>query len=96
MQNRSKAEELLLRAADLVAGPRNTTHGDKESSFCAIAEMWTTYLCNRRQPYGPIRPRDVCQMISLLKKMRAEWGTPEEDHFVDDAGYSAIAGELSE
>jgi hypothetical protein len=86
--------DMLSEAASIVAGDRNSTHGDKERSFVAIAEMWTAYLLTRKDPYGPVRPHDVAQMMVHLKQMRAEWGTPTRDHFVDQCGYSAIAGEL--
>lgn len=85
---------ILNEASSIVEGARNETHGDKERSFVAIAEVWTSYLIARREPDGPIRPIDVAHMMVLLKQQRAEWGTPTRDHFVDAAGYSAIAGEL--
>lgn len=86
--------DILSEAAGIVAGARNETHGDKERSFVAIAEMWTAYLRTRKDPNGVIRPHDVAQMMVHLKQQRAEWGTPTRDHFVDSCGYSAIAGEL--
>lgn len=86
--------DILTEAASIVAGARNETHGNKERSFVAIAAMWTAYLAARRDPSGPIRPADVAQMMVLLKQRRAEWGAATMDHFVDSAGYSAIAGEL--
>lgn len=88
------AVDILTEAAAIVAGARNETHGEKESSFIAIGNMWSVYLASRKDPAGLIRPADVCQMMVLLKQCRAEWGTPMDDHWVDAAGYAAIAGEL--
>ena len=88
------SSSILTEAAGIVAGDRNSTHGEKKRSFMAIAKVWTTYLASRRLPVGPIRPVDVAHMMVLLKQQRAEWGTAVRDHFVDSAGYSAIAGEL--
>lgn len=90
----TKAGDMLREAADAVDGDRNSTHGDKERSFHAIAQDWTAYLATRKDPAGPIRPRDVAHMMNRLKQQRAEWGTAVRDHFVDAAGYAAIAGEL--
>lgn len=88
------ASGLLHEAARIVAGARNATHGDKERSFNAIAEDWTAYLQSRREPNGPIRAHDVAHMMVRMKQQRAEWGEPVRDHWVDQCGYSAIAGEL--
>jgi hypothetical protein len=92
------SSELLTEAANIVAGDRNKTHGDKERSFAAIAEFWNTYLSFRKdRPINPqISPADVAQMMVLLKIARAIQGTPVRDHFLDAAGYAAIAGELNE
>jgi hypothetical protein len=85
---------ILYEAADIVGGDRTITHGDVERSFVAIGAMWSAYLAARQDPHGEVRPADVCQMMVLMKQQRAEWGTPALDHFVDAAGYSALAGEL--
>jgi len=90
------AGDILREATRIVDGTRNTTHGDKEHSFIAIAAMWQAYLFNRKNQDGPIRPYDVSQMMVLLKMCRAEWGEPIRDHFIDQCGYSAITGELNE
>lgn len=90
------ASSILREAADIVDGARPATHGPRERSFNAIAVMWTAYLASRRNPTGPIRTGDVAHMMSLLKKMRAEWGQSIRDHAVDDSAYAAIAGELTD
>jgi hypothetical protein len=89
------AGSLLAEAARIVEGARNQQHGDKERSFVAIAGLWGAYLQHRRNPDGPLRAQDVAVMMSLMKVMRSEWGTPIRDHFVDMAGYAGIAGELA-
>lgn len=91
----SLAATLLTEAAQIVAGPRNTTHGDKERSFAVIAEFWNCYLAGRaRGADQRIREVDVAQMMVLMKIARSIQGEPIRDHFVDQAGYSAIAAEL--
>lgn len=93
-KTKSLSAEMLSEASVIVNGARQTTHGDKERSFEAIATLWNAFLSIRADPTGPIRASDVAQMMSLLKKARVEQGAPLRDHFVDDAGYAAIAGEI--
>lgn len=90
----SVASGILTEAALLVAGDRQTTHGDKERSFGAIAGMWNAYLEARKTPEASLSGFDVAQMMVLLKIGRSVQGKPVRDHFVDAAGYAAIAGEL--
>lgn len=89
------ASGILTEAANIVEGARASTHGDKERSFAAIGMMWTAYLCSRKDSSGTtVSAYDVAQMMVLLKIMRAAQGTAVRDHFVDAAGYAAIAGEI--
>lgn len=87
---------ILKEAANIVEGARQQTHGPKERSFNVIAQLWMVYLAGRRGQSGcVITGFDVSVMMSLLKIARAIQGTPTRDHFVDLAGYGAIAGEIS-
>lgn len=88
------ASAILTHAAEIVAGSRNSTHGNKERSFQVIADMWNLYLGSRTIP-GKITSVNVAQMMELLKIARSIVGLPTEDHFTDSAGYAAIAGELA-
>jgi hypothetical protein len=91
-----KAHEILLYAASIVKGARNTQHGETERSFTHIAQMWTQYLhAKKGLHWQSISARDVAQMMVLLKIIRSVQGTPVPDHFIDEAGYAAIAGELA-
>lgn len=89
------AAEILHEAARIVAGARNQTHGEKERSFAVVADLWSVYLNARKAPRAPISARDVAQMMVLMKVARSAQGEPVPDHFLDQAGYSAIAGELA-
>lgn len=90
------AAGILTEAANIVEGSRQATHGPKERSFAVIAQIWMVYLSGRRGMTGcVITAADVSLMMSLLKIVRAIQGTPTRDHFVDLAGYGAIAGEIS-
>ena len=95
----TRAGALLREAAAIVDGARNATHGDKERSFQAIAEMWTAYL--RAKPRNPaiefhLTADDVAALMVLLKFARSLHGQHIADHAVDAAGYAAIWGELRE
>jgi hypothetical protein len=69
----------------------------------AVAQMWQLYLrmSNTRRHGGPnihvvIDKEDVAQMMSLLKKVRHVYGDPQnEENFIDDLGYTAMAGQFS-
>lgn len=87
---------MLRRAAVIVDGDRDKTHGNKERSFTAIGALWTAYLRNRKDPNASVEGSDVCAMMVLLKFARAHHGTYTEDHSIDAAGYAAIWGEVKE
>jgi hypothetical protein len=94
-QNNRKAQDILASASATV-GTRNDTHGDKVTSFQLIADFWNLYLDGRRDQAGePITALNVAQMMELLKIVRSIQGLPVEDHFLDSAGYAAIAGEIN-
>lgn len=94
MGEQSPAASMLAEAALIVDGARQQTHGERERSFELIATYWTVYLTGRKDQ-GPLRPVDVALMMDLLKTARAQAGEPQRDHFVDKAGYAALAGELA-
>ena len=83
----------LLKAAESMTGRRPHTHGDRFASFKAIADAITFYLKNRKDPTGDVRPHDVAAIFLRVKEIRAEYGEPIEDHFIDLIAYAAIEGE---
>lgn len=90
------ASSMLEEAAKIVAGARNATHGDKERSFAAIASVWNAYLRDVRKEAGaPITAHDVAVMMVMMKFARSAQGQAVRDHYVDAAGYAAIAGEIA-
>ena len=88
-------ETILEEAQRIIVGARNTTHGNKERSFDAIARLWDAYLRSRKEWRSPVSPTDVAYMMVLMKIARSQHGEPVRDHFVDMAGYVAIAHELN-
>lgn len=89
-----RASEICCRAAELVSGDRNRTHGDKRANHAKIAGLWNAYLKIRRLPDTPLGAGDVATMMALLKIARMELGDFNPDDAVDGAGYIAIRGEL--
>lgn len=95
--NRDVAKGIILTAGDTIVNKRPGVHGSAENSFAMIGELWTIYLRHAQAVRGNdvILPQDVSQMMSILKKCRAVYGDPfNEDNFVDDVGYTALAGML--
>lgn len=95
--NREVASSLLKEAHDTISKKRPGVHGSAEQSFTMIGELWTLYLRHARRVRGNdiIQPKDVAQLMSMLKKARAMYGDINNaDNFVDDAGYTALAGML--
>jgi hypothetical protein len=83
----SMKEEILDNAMAAV-GEREFTHGECVSNNKNIAELWSAYLS------VPITADEVAIMMLLLKVGRTKSRTAIKDHYVDMAGYAAIAGQI--
>ena len=83
----SMKEEILDNAMAAV-GEREFTHGECVSNNKNIAELWSAYLS------VPITADEVAIMMLLLKVGRTKSRTAVKDHYVDMAGYAAIAGQI--
>lgn len=94
--NRTVASTLMAKANHTITKSRPGLHGSAEMSFQMIADMWTVYVRHAtiaRNGDSKITAVDVSQMMSLLKKARAMYGdVMNDDNFVDDLGYTALAG----
>ena len=93
--NRSIREKLLAKAASLITGQRQEDYGSPEENFQHIADSWTVHLRQILKRDAKISPRQVAEMMVLLKMARTI-KSPTEDSYVDAAGYAGIAGELAE
>ncbi len=91
-----KRREILEKAIQCCCHDRQDQHGKPENTFAMIADLWEMYLCHKYQTDITIRSVDVAQMMVLLKVARSALGNLKDDDFVDAAGYSALAAELSE
>jgi hypothetical protein len=90
-----KATDIAAKAAELIGGDREQTHGDKRVNFDNIAAYWNAFLCmTDRGGFIELTAADVAKMMALLKLARMESGEFNPDDAVDACGYAAIAGEL--
>jgi len=89
------AAEIATRAASLVSGEREQTHGDKRVNFGNIAHLWNAWLQMRGSSLSDgLTGADVSEMMELLKIARRHSGEYNADDYVDTAGYAAVTGEL--
>jgi hypothetical protein len=100
--DRRIAVAILNRSAAVVGKERGQQHGDTEDSFRLIGEMWGTYIRHvMRVKTGmdimvSFSPVDVANMMADVKRARSIYGDPQApDHYVDQIGYSALAGMLA-
>lgn len=93
-----KAPDICRRAADLVGGDRERTHGSKLVNHANIAALWTAWLRQRGliAPQSSLDPLDAALMMALLKIARTLTGSLNHDDYVDLAGYAGCAGEIAE
>jgi len=84
-----KANEIINKAAEIVAGDREKSYGDKVQNHKNIADLWSAYLG------VPISPGQAAIMMLLLKVARTKTGSGTEDNYVDMAGYAGVAGEIN-
>lgn len=78
----------LLRALEVVNGPRQEAYGPPEESFARIAAMWGAIL------HRAITPQEVALCMIALKVCR-EANKPGHDNRVDIAGYTEILDRIS-
>lgn len=90
-----KRVQLTQSAAELIVGQRQEDYGPPEKNFQRVADYWSIRLREKLREGETLTPREVAEMLSLLKVARATQ-SPTEDSFVDNIGYTAIAGELAE
>lgn len=83
-----RASDICAKAAEIVAGDREDTHGDKVENHANIAALWSAYLG------VPITAHDAALMMALLKIARTKAGDFNPDDYVDGAGYMACAAEI--
>lgn len=88
-KKRAHAQD-LLKFSTATLTQRGESHGDILTDFQLTADLWSSYLGST------VKPTDVAQMMVLLKIARTVAGGLNMDDYVDQSGYSAIAGSLAD
>ena len=85
-----KREIILGKAIELTTGEREDHHGKVYENMESLSKIWALRLG------VDIKPQQAALMLADLKLMRI-WNGKSDfvDHFVDGAGYMAIAGEVA-
>jgi hypothetical protein len=100
-----EAVEILTKAASLVGGDRQRTHGDKRANFDNIARLWNGYLRNIAAREGlsvrdaqamELTAADVGSLMVLMKIARTQAGAFNPDDYVDAAGYAGCTGQVAQ
>lgn len=89
-----KRAQILQEASSLITGQRQQDYGTPEENFQRIADLWTIHLQKILKVDMKISPRQVAELMMLLKIARTIQ-SPTDDSYVDMAGYAGIAGELA-
>lgn len=81
---------VLAKAGELITGDRETDYGTPQDNFANIAARWSQTVGVKIEPW-----QVALMMIDLKVARMATTRKPHSDSFVDIAGYSALASELS-
>lgn len=84
-----KREDILQQAMQVITKDRQDQYGNPENNLSLIAALWSDYIGYK------FRPDEVAIMMVLLKIARGKTGKNHVDNYVDMAGYTALAAEVS-
>jgi len=93
----TKSEHVSIdaEAAGIIRGPRAKFYGHPKFNLTAIADAWQAYLSTKHKTKVTVDAHDVCNLMILLKAMRAGQGY-HRDSAVDIVGYALLDEVLSE
>lgn len=81
--------EFINKASEIITGERAEQYGDATTSFQNIADFWSVYLSRIMGSGVMITPRNVADMMILLKISRTATDF-HEDSYIDIIGYAAL------
>lgn len=84
---------ILDEAKRIVTADRNTTYGEPEDLFAAIALIWEGL--DRARGHRPRSAADVALYMQGLKAARASANPGHPDSWTDGIGYGACGGEIA-
>ena len=90
-----KASDICAKAAELVGGERERTHGPKLRNHGNTATLIEALWQIRSDPNAPVSPQDVCVINILQKISRIYSGAYNPDDWVDIAGWAGCGGEIA-
>ena len=79
--------EILLQAADIIEGDRQSDYGSWADNARDIAAMWSVILGHE------VKPHHVALCMAALKMARLKRDGAHIDSWVDLCGYGALGGE---
>ena len=85
---------ILETAMEVTTGDRRRDYDKATPNHERIAALFNAYLECRKDPLARISALDVAHMMIVLKLARACY-TPTRDTYVDIAGYSKCAAQIS-
>ena len=91
----------LFAATTAVCQTRAAEHGDVNENFQKTADLWTAYIGEliRVTDSGGMKfaftAKDVAMLNILQKVSRSTFNEQHADHYVDMAGYAALAAEVT-
>lgn len=80
-------DSILDEAKRLTSKDRQKNYGHPKDNFKRIADLWNSYLINRKNPESSISVEDIAWMMVLLKIAR-DLNKPTKDNLVDAVGYT--------
>lgn len=89
-------KEYLSTAEDVICKQRPDVHGHPEDAFQLVADYWTTFLAKKFDIPTRLAAADVAMMMALFKTARWQMNPRHSDNIVDNIGYLALAGELTD
>ena len=81
--------EFINKASEIITGERAEQYGDATTSFQNIADFWSVYLSRIMGSGVMITPRNVADMMILLK-ISSTVTDFHEDSYIDIIGYAAL------
>lgn len=93
--NLSIRGDILNEARELTQGDRNKAYGPPGPEYVRLGAMITAYLSDKLKDGAAVDAVDAAQIMVLLKMNRSKM-RGRRDTYVDQAAYSAIAGEIDD
>lgn len=88
---------ILDRVKGIICKDRNSSYGEADVSFAAIAAYWQVYLEQRNPDKAiVINAEDVALMLDLMKTARLGFNQLHMDSWDDKIGYSACGAAIAQ